>query len=140
MIELDFSNKSKPTATTPRNDPCDVFRNALEQQIEAVDAQLNGETYCIQRRRYHGGKSSYIDVPLRVWWWNDGKSHFITLRYSSQIVRLKQYESIRCKSLEDVRNVLLQIRAALDVGDEDVLEAVLDAFERTRWKKVSAVK
>jgi len=139
MIQLQFSDKSKPPATTPRHNPVDVFRKALGQQIKAVEAQLNDDVYCIQRRRYHGGKPTFIDVPLRVWHWLEGNTYYLTLRYSSQVVRINGYESIKCGTLVHVKLVLEQIRDALDNHDEDVLAALHDAHQRTRWKKRPAI-
>jgi hypothetical protein len=139
MIQLDFSNKSKPATTTPRSDPVDVFRKALDQQIKAVEAQLKDDVYCIQRRRYHSGKPTYIDVPLRVWWWLEDDTYYLTLRYSSQVIRITGHESIKCGPLHHVKFILEQIRDALNESDQDVLAALQDAHRRTRWKKRSAI-
>ncbi|MDV7341844.1 hypothetical protein RYZ26_19770 [Terasakiella sp. A23] len=136
MIELNFSNKKKPAAEVRRNDPVKVFRVALQQQLKVVASDIKGETFTISRRRYHHGNPTTVAVPVRKWYWTDGGEYYLVLRYSSQKVMIRDYESIRCgATLGDVQATLNRILEALDEQDEDVLAALDAAYERTRWKK-----
>ncbi|WP_135078316.1 hypothetical protein [Terasakiella sp. SH-1] len=141
MIEMNFSNKKKPLVEVRRNDPIKVFRAALEQQLEVVAHELIGETFTIQRRRYSHGKPTTVAVPVRKWYWSDGGEYYLVLRYSSQKVQIHGYESIRCgETLDHVQATLNRIAEALDEQDEDVLAALDDAYQRTRWKKFTSVQ
>ncbi|WP_419798855.1 MAG: hypothetical protein ACNI26_04065 [Terasakiella sp.] len=141
MIEMNFSNKKKPLAEVRRNDPIKVFRAALEQQLEVVAQELKGATFTIQRRRYLHGKPTTVAVPVRKWYWLHDGEYYLVLRYSSQKVQIRGYESIRCgATLNDVQATLNRVVEALDDQDEDVLVALDDAFERTRWKKFTNVQ
>ncbi|GGF75045.1 hypothetical protein GCM10011332_31360 [Terasakiella brassicae] len=141
MIELNFSNKQKPMAVVKRNDPVKVFRAALAQQLNVVAQELNGKTLTIERRRYHHGKPTTIAVPVRKWYWADDGEYYLILRYSSQKVKIRGYESIRCgATLGHVQATLNRVVEALDDQDEDVLVALDDAFERTRWKKFTNIQ
>lgn len=136
MIELNFSDKKKPAAEVRRNDPVKVFRAALQQQCDAVEAELDGETLTIPRRRYHHGKPTTVAVPVRKWYWVDDGEYYLVLRYSSQIIRIRDHETINCgATLNDVQSVLQCIMEALDEEDEDVVTALDAAYQRTRWKK-----
>lgn len=136
MIELNFSDKKKPLAVVRRNDPIAVFRAALKQQLCTVVSAQQNETLTVSRRRYSNGKPTTIDVPVRQWWWIDDDAYFLTLRYSSQIIRIRDHETINCGgTLNDVQSVLQRIMEALDEEDEDVMAALNTAYERTRWKK-----
>lgn len=140
MIELNFSDKKKPLAVVRQNDPVKVFRSAVEQQLEVVALELTGETFTIQRRRYYHGKPTTVAVPVRKWYWADEGEYYLTLRYSSQIVRIRDHESIQCgTTLNDVQSVLQRIVAALNEDDEEVMAALNTAFQRTRWKKYKNV-
>ncbi|WP_205618871.1 hypothetical protein, partial [Terasakiella pusilla] len=86
MIDLQFTDLTKPSIHIPRKNPLDVFRNALQQQIDACRAAQSGKTYTVKRRRYTDGVDHHLDVPLRSWWFEHEGEYLITLRYSSQTV------------------------------------------------------
>ncbi|GGF76253.1 hypothetical protein GCM10011332_32770 [Terasakiella brassicae] len=137
MISLIFSNQTKPLSTTPRRDPVDVFENSLTQQIDACKLAQQGEAYILKRRRYNGGKEHYLDVPLRLWWWQHEGQYYVTLKYSSQTVAINGHKSIVAgTSLSDVEAVLTAVLNAIEIDDADVVDAIHDAYERTRWKKM----
>ncbi|WP_038015106.1 hypothetical protein, partial [Terasakiella pusilla] len=78
----------------------------------------------------------HLDVPLRSWWFEHEGEYLITLRYSSQTVAIQGHKSIVAgRSLTDVEEVLTTVLTALDDNDADVVNAVNNAYERTRWKK-----
>jgi hypothetical protein len=136
MIYLNFSDKTKPAAVTPRRDPIEVFRNSLEQQIDACKLAQSGETFQLKRRRYIGGKEHHINVPLRPWWWASDGVYHITMRYSSQRVEVQGHSSVIAgKTLNDVLQVLTAVLSGLNEQDPDIVKAINIAFEKTRWKK-----
>ncbi|NVK20619.1 MAG: hypothetical protein HWE30_18155, partial [Methylocystaceae bacterium] len=103
MIDLNFTDITKPATHVPRKNPLDVFRNALQQQIDACLAAQAGKTYTVKRRRYTNGVDHHIEVPLRPWWFFHDNEYLITLRYSSQTVSIKSHPTIRAGiSLTDV--------------------------------------
>lgn len=132
MIELSFTNKKKTTTHKRRNDPNDLFRRALHEQINGVIAEQNGVAPTVKRFRFR----EEVDRPLRKWWWQTGSTYYLTLRYSSQIIRIRENRTILCgNSLKSVEHVLVQLLAALDNYDRDLIDAIEKAYQKTRWKK-----
>lgn len=132
MINLNLTNKKKQPTTKRRNDPKELFRTSLLEQIDGIVAEQNGQQATVKRIRFH----KEVDRPLRKWWWMDGTSFFLTLRYSSQIIRIKDHQSINCGgSLQRVEKVLHQLLTALDKNDLDLIDAIEKAYQKTRWKK-----
>ncbi|GGF74410.1 hypothetical protein GCM10011332_30670 [Terasakiella brassicae] len=137
MIDLTFSDRSKPTFTKPRSNPVELFRAALQQQIKAAQAAQDGTALNKPQKRFRDGQYIEEKRPVRVWWWADDGLFYITLRYSSQPVRIRGHQSIKCESLAKVETALQIVIDALNNGDTDVLEALEDAYQRTRWSKIS---
>ncbi|WP_417832875.1 hypothetical protein, partial [Terasakiella sp.] len=94
MINLNFTDITKPAAHIPRKNPLDVFKAALTKQIDACRAAQSGKTYTLKRRRYTGSQEHFIDVPLRPWCWQHEGQYYVTLKYSSQAVAIKGNKSI----------------------------------------------
>jgi len=136
MIDLNFTDITKPATHVPRKNPLDVFRNALQQQIDACLAAQAGKTYTVKRRRYTNGVDHHIEVPLRPWWFEHEGEYLINLKYSSQTVSIKSHPTIRAGiSLTDVEAVLTTVLTAIEENDPDIVNAVDRAYQKTRWKK-----
>lgn len=113
-----------------------MFRNALQQQIDACRDAQSGKTYTLKRRRYTNGVDHHIEVPLRPWWFFHDNEYLITLKYSSQTVAIHDHLTIRAgPTLTDVEAVLTTVLTALDDNDPDIVNAVNRAYQKTRWKK-----
>jgi len=137
MLNLQFSNETKPTAIKARQrDPLDIFSDALNQQIELVKLLRVGKTLTQIKRRYVDGKRVQVEVEVRPWFWqNDDGDYLLVPRYSSQPIKL-QSNSILCgPTLQTVQEVLEQLVQALEDRDETLTDAIMQARRRTQWSK-----
>jgi hypothetical protein len=139
MLNLQFSNESKPAAVKARQrDPLDIFSESLAQQIELVKLLQEGKTLTQKKRRYIGGKRVEVEVEVRPWFWQNDKGEFLLVpRYSSQPIKLNpSAPSIHCgPTLNSVQTVLEQLKQALQDRDATLTEAIHEARSRTQWRK-----
>lgn len=120
------------------------FLTNINTQIDAVEAHIAGEaSYTVAKKSYvtdDDGQRKRVtkEIEVRPWWFEQGGEFFVTVRYANKPLELaKGKPSIAAgKSLEEVRDVLVQVRDALDAGELDkTLEAAAtDARKRMSGK------
>lgn len=138
MLNLQFSNESKPSAVKARQrDPLDIFAGSLAQQIELVGLLEEGKTLMQKKRRYIGGKRVEVEVEVRPWFWQNEKDDYLLVpRFSSQPILIANNPSILCgPTLTSVLTVLEQLKEALTDRDDTLTEAIHKARSRTQWSK-----
>ena len=119
------------------------FLAAINMQIDAVAAFINGHTsYTVSKKSYatnDDGQRQRVnrEVEVRPIWFEQDGQFFIALRYANKPLMLaKNKPSIAAgNTLETVRDVLVQIRDAVQAGELDKLLEQAAAEARQRLSK-----
>ena len=137
MLQLEFTEKRKPTILqTRQRNPLNIFQDALERQIECVQAAIQGKTITQSKYRYIGGIRTTVEVPIPKWYWIDEGVYYINLKYSTQTIHVNGHPTIKCGDyLETVKQTLEVIMVALNDKEPVIIDAVLAARSRTCWRK-----
>ncbi|WP_417841362.1 hypothetical protein [Terasakiella sp.] len=117
-MELKLSSRSKPLVKDTRKpSPQQIMERAIEAQL----GLLSDPNFTVKKYRYvddydsEGNKTKVKRMTSgkpKCWWWLEGDTYYLELRYGSYIFELKDgMSSIICGSTkDDVAKVLRHIR------------------------------
>ena len=112
---------------------------ALDLQIAAVNAELNGQPFKRTVQRWmsneatHGREQADVEIRFRPWWWKDVNGIvFMEIRYANKAVEIKPGKTaITIGTMDKLISILEQIKGAVSAGELD--KAIL-AIVATRKK------
>ena len=130
LEKLSFSNKTRAAMlTSPEAKLRGKMLEALDLQIEAAKAMLNGETYIRKVMRWvddsETGERVRKEVPVRfrTWYWKDEQGNYmLDVRYGNRRLELKPKKStIEVGEGENLVPTLQTLREAVNAGELDKL-------------------
>jgi len=143
LESLNFSDVSKKGETTT---PHLALRRkmvlAIDEQIVAARAELNGEHYSrsVEKTVKHpdtGTKERRtVDRPLRRWWWKAADGILLELKFANKAVKVGGKSSIVIGSMDNLVATLEAVKQAVIGGElDDVMKTASDG--RKRGKKAA---
>ncbi len=130
LSKLTLSDKTKVAMlTSPEAKLRGKMLEALDLQIEAAKAMLNGETYIRKVMRWvddpETGERVRKEVPVRfrTWYWKDEQGNYmLDVRYGNRRIELKPKKpAIEVGEGENLVRTLETIREAVNAGELDKL-------------------
>ncbi len=130
LEKLSFSDKTRAAMlTSPEAKLRGKMLEALDLQIEAAKAMLNGETYIRKVMRWvddpETGERVRKEVPVRfrTWYWKDEKGNYmLDVRYGNKRLEIKPKKpAIEIGEGENLVPTLETLREAVNAGELDKL-------------------
>ncbi len=130
LSKLTLSDKTKAAMlTSPEAKLRGKMLEALDLQMEAAKATLNGETYIRRAMRWvddpETGERVRKEVPVRsrTWFWKDEQGNYmLEVRYGNRRLELKPKKStIEVGEVENLMPTLETLRDAVNAGELDKL-------------------
>ena len=130
LEKLSFSNKTRAAMlTSPEARLRGKMLEALDLQIAAAKAMLNGETYIRRVMRWvddpESGERVRKEVPVRhrPWFWKDEQGGYILdVRYGNKRLEIKPKKSaIEVGEADNLVPTLETLREAVNAGELDKL-------------------
>ncbi len=142
---LSFSDVSKKSEkTTPHINLRQRLIAAIDEQIMAVNSELNNEHYVrtVQKNvvnEHTGGKEvTEVHRILRKMWWKSSAGILLELRFANRPMKIAGRSSIIVGELSNLIPTFEKIRQAVDAGELDAVMAEISE-SRKRSKKANII-
>lgn len=129
-MKLKLIAKDRPSAVERRKrDPRCVVIETIDLQVQAIQAEVAGKDFSVERQRYvtvtENGRDrrvkSVVNARPKPWWWHEGGIYFLQPRFGTHLIEIAEGKgTIECgKNLDDVLAVLATLRGMIENGELD---------------------
>ncbi|WP_372573297.1 hypothetical protein [Ruegeria jejuensis] len=131
----------KTATRASRQDPVQLRRRklvaAIEEQLNAADAAVNGETHEVTRKTWvknEQGEKVLVDKlrKVRPWFFEQDGGWYVQCKYGNKALMIGNGNAVFVKALKEIAGALKALKAATDAGELD--EAIAKATQRRKTK------
>jgi hypothetical protein len=136
LEQLNLSKQARKQPVGPQDRMREKIVAALEVQLEAAQAEIDGQPYVHKVKRWvsdeTNGARVLRDVPTRFrrWWWKEGGKTFMSLRYGAEPIEIAPGRySVEIADGKDLVPTLEKLKQAVEQGE---IDQGLDKARKTR--------
>ena len=138
LSKLNITQLKRPQKQSPAEERRGKLIVKLEEQLALAEATAAGKTYVVTKsawKRDDAGNKTRVqrERAVRAWWWNDGTSLSMVVRYGARPLELsKGKRALTVADTAALPEVINTIIAAVKAGELDAPIATVIAANKSK--------